>query len=340
VSVPDGARYSFGPAVDLRVRGSALARTHFAREYGPGGAGDGAPDVDADVRLWRRPPAEHEGVRAVGGHKTARWRVALSDPDRRPLGIRIDVTGGPPSFALSLVQGYYVEPLVAVALARSGFVALPSAALVARDGARVIMGRSGTGKSSVSVRALAAGWDTLGDDQVVIGADGRCWRYPRRLRLYPDVRRTAPRAWLRLRPATRRALQGRRLLRAATRGYVAPSLAVAASELGRPGPAEPVPAARLVVVERSAEVTSLTERERDAGWAVRQARAVLGEQRVRLAAAADARWTAALEDAAEREAETVRAWLGRLPISQLLIPRTWDAPTAVGALADRVGLDP
>jgi hypothetical protein len=340
VSAPGGRRYSFGPAVGLRVRGSPLARAHFEREYAPAGPADAPPDVDAVVGLWRRPRVAREGTQAVGGHKTARWRVALSDPDRQPLGVRIDVAGGPPSFALSLVQGYYVEPLVGVALARAGFVALPSAAIVGRDGALVVMGRSGTGKSSVSVRALAAGWDSLGDDQVVIAADGRCWRYPRRLRLYPDVRRTAPRAWRRLRPATRRALAGRRVLRAATRGYVAPSLAVAASELGRPARAEPVPAARLVVVERSAAVTSLTEREGDAEWAVQQARAVLGEQRVRLAAAAGARWTAALEDAAEREARIVRAWLEPLPISHLLIPRAWDAPAAVGALAERVGLDP
>jgi hypothetical protein len=338
VSAPVGARYAFGPVVSLRVRGSAFARKHFAREYGPGSAGDGDPDVDADVRLWRRSAAEHDGVQAVGGHKTARWRVALSDPDRRPLDVRIDVAGGPPSFALSLVQGYYVEPLIAVALARAGFVALPSAALVGHDGALVIMGRSGSGKSSVSVRALAAGRDVLGDDQVVIGADGRCWRYPRRLRLYPDVRRTAPRAWPRLRPATRRALRGRRLLRAATRGYVAPSLTVAASEFGPPGRLGPVPAACLLVVERSADVTSLTERQGDRAWAVQQARAVLGEQRAGLAAAADARWSAALADAAEREAEILCAWLQPLPISYLQIPRAWDAPTAVGALAERAGL--
>jgi hypothetical protein len=71
---------------------------------------------------------------------------------------------------------------------------------------------------------------------------------------------------------------------------------------------------------------------------VRQARVVLGEQRARLAAAAGPRWAAPLADAAEREAEILGGWLQRLPISQLLIPRAWDAPTAVGALAERVGL--
>ena len=59
----------------------------------------------------------------------------------------------------------------------------------------------------------------------------------------------------------------------------------------------------------------------------------------RLSAAADPHWRAALEDAAEREAEVLRAWLQPLPIAQLQIPRAWDAPRAVAALADRLGTD-
>jgi hypothetical protein len=330
--------YAFGPVVRLRVRGPALARSHFEREYGPPAPLDGVADVEAEVR-FRRSPSTRGLLGVVGGHKTARWRVALSPPHERPLRAVIAVAGGPPSFALSLVQGYYVEPLVAVALARAGFVALPSAAVVGSAGALVIMGRSGSGKSSVSVRALASGRSILGDDQVVIGGDGGCWPYPRRLRLYPDIKHTAPQAWPRLRRSTRLALRLRQALRWSTRGYVAPSLAVSAAELGAPVARGRVPAARVAVVERSAGVRSLTEEERDAGWAAQEAAKVLAEQRARLSAVADARWIAALDDAAEREAEVLRGWLEQLPIAHLRIPRGWDAPTAVRALAELLGTD-
>ena len=324
------AVYAFGPAVCLGVTGTTRARAHFGREYGPA-VGSAPADVEADVRSALRPP----GGAGAGGHKTARWSVALQAPDERPLRARIAVGGGPPSFALSLVQGYYVEPLVSIALARAGFVALPSAAVVGRDGALVIMGRSRSGKSSVSVRQLAAGRALLGDDQVVIGADGGCWAYPRRLRVYPDIRATAPEAWPRLRVATRRTLRAREAVRRLTRGYVAPSLAVPASELGPAAPRGRVPASGLLVVERS-DARSLAESDRDPAWVAAQARELLAAQRERLAALADERWRAALRETAEREEAVLAAWLQHVPVTQLTIPRTLDAPAAVGVLAERV----
>jgi hypothetical protein len=332
--------FAFGPGVRLRVGGSALARSHFEREYGPAAGAGGTPDVEADVRFAPRPTAGPTDVQAAGGHKSARWRVALSVPEERPLRVRIAVSGGPPSFVLSLVQGYYVEPLVSIALARAGFVALPSAAVIGGDGALVVMGRSGSGKSTLSVRALARGRDILGDDQVVIAGDGGCWAYPRRLRLYPDVEDTAPEAWLRLPRSTRRALRLRRALRWSTRGYVAPSLAVPTSELRAAQPRERVAAARLVVLERSADVAGLAEDQRDAEWAAQEAGRVLADQRQRFAAAAsEARWAAALDETAAREEEILRAWLDPLAITLLRIPRAWDAPTAVAAVAERLGTD-
>jgi hypothetical protein len=332
---PEGRHYAFGPAVRLVVDGSASARAHFDREYGPAAAPAGAADVEADVRLGRGPAGPH----AAGRHKTARWRVALASPQERPLRVAIGVTGGPPSFALSLVQGYYVEPLVAVALARAGFVALPSAAVLRSGGALVIIARSGSGKSSVSVRALAGGARILGDDQVIVAGDGGCWPYRRRLRLYPDIQDTAPEAWRRLRTSTRRTLRLRRAVRRATRGVVAPSLAVSLSELSVPAAAARVPARRLVVIERASEVHVIMEREHDAGWAAREAAEVIAAQRARFAATAGEPWRSALRDTADREAEILRSWLEPLPVTQLRIPRAWDAPRAVAALAERLGTD-
>jgi hypothetical protein len=324
--------YTFGPAVRLSVTGAARARSHFNREYGPAFACS-RPDVEADVGFSLRRP----GGAGRGGHKTARWTVSLSDPAERTLLARISLGGGPPSFALSLVQGYYVEPLVGIALARAGSVALPSAAVVGSDGALVIMGRSRSGKSSVSVRQLAAGRALLGDDQVVIGGGGSCWAYPRRLRVYPDIRDTAPEAWTRLRAGTRRTLLARAAVRRATRGYVAPSLAVAASDLGpAPLPADRVPVAGLLVVERT-DATSLQESERDAEWAVPQALELLAAQRERFAVLAGNRWRALLRDTAACERAVIAAWLDGVPVTHLAIPRSLSAPAAVGVLAARVG---
>ena len=323
------AGYVFGPAVRLDVSGAARARAHFSHEYGPA-SGSAPADVEAELRFALRPNGA-----GAGGHKTARWSVELSDPEQRPMRLRIEIGGGPPSFALSLVQGYYVEPVVSVALARAGFVALPSAAVVGREGALVIMGRSRSGKSSVSVRQLAAGRALLGEDQVVIGEDGGCWAYPRRLRVYPDIRETAPEAWPRLRAQTRRTLLARAALRRLTQGYVAPSLAVAASELGPEPPRGRVPATGLLVVERS-DTVAPAESARDAAWAAAQASALLAEQRARLAALASPHWRAALQDAAERERATLEPWLERIPVMHLTIPRSLDAPAAVRVLAEGV----
>jgi hypothetical protein len=173
----------------------------------------------------------------------------------------------------------------------------------------------------------------------VLGADGGCWPYPRRLRLYPDVQDTAPEGWRRLRRSTQRILRLRGVLRRASHGFVAPSLPVPVTELRAAVPNERVRAARLVIVERSPDVRVLTEQERDAAWAARAAAGVLADQRTRFSEVADARWAAALQDAAEREAEVLRTWLQSLPIAQLQIPRAWDAPRAVAALADRLGVD-
>jgi hypothetical protein len=275
---------------------------------------------------------------ASGGYKSVRWRVELSRPDDQPLRATIVLSGGPPSFALSLVQGYFVEPLVAVVLARRGYLALPSAGLATDEGALVLMGPSGSGKSSLGVRALARGRSLLGDDQVLLDRRGGCWPYPRRLRIYPDIRETAPEAWLRMRRATRRALTVRSAVRRLTRGYVAPSLPVPAIEIGHAPPAGPLPLKRLVVVERSADAGDLEVQRRDHAWAIDRARAILAEQRSRLVAIADEDWPRALSTVAENELQIFRAAIAPARVDHVRLPAAWDAAAAVSALAFQAGL--
>ena len=340
----------FAGSVRLRVRGSARVLRHFAAEYGqaapPAGptrtgrddpTPDGAPDVEVAIRFGTRLEPLPGGTLLVGGHKTARWRVALGSPDDVPLRASIVLAGGPPSVTLSLVQGYFVEALVAVALARAGRVALPSAGFVAEDGATVLLGRSGAGKTTLTARALAAGRTVLSDDQVVLDSAGCVWRYPRRLRFYPDIQETAPEAWALLRPGTRAALVRRGRVRRLTHGYIAPSLAVPASEIGGTVEHGALPLRRLVVVDRAAQ-EDLTAVPRDPAWVVEQAGLVLADQRDRLSRDVGGAWAAALDAALAAEQRTLTAALAGVPATEVVVPRAWGARRSVDALDTHLGL--
>ncbi|MBV8941437.1 MAG: hypothetical protein JO321_07290 [Solirubrobacterales bacterium] len=332
---PHQAKYAFGPAVRLEVEGSRLARSHFAAEFGPQLADDVMePDLKVIVRLASHPRLPGASVTGGGGYKTARWRLALSDPDSRPLRAVLGLFGAPASFALSLVQGYVVEPLVAIALARAGFIALPSAGVAGEDGAILLMGRSGSGKSSVCMRLVARGVAVLSDDQIVLDRRGGCWPYPRRFRVYPDLRETATAAWTTLPPRARRALALRRAASRLTRGYVAPSLAVSPAVLGAVAIRGPVAACRLVVIQRDPAVAQLTARERHADWLLFEARASLLEQRAHLAALVGTSWREAINAAVEAELSTFRAAASAVSVTEVVLPQGWNAPRAIAALDD------
>ncbi|HVF79946.1 MAG TPA: hypothetical protein VNA28_16760, partial [Solirubrobacteraceae bacterium] len=190
------SRYRFLPGVDLRLTGDRTTARHYAAEYAGAEVADDGSAVALDVRF--APAAPSDGVRIEGGHKTARWTVTAPAPAGGPLRAGIELRGRPRFFGLSLVQGYFVEPLLSVAVARAGHVLLPSAAIGEEGGVLVIMGSSGTGKSSLSARALAAGRPVLGDDQILLDGAGDCRRFPRRMRFYSDLPQTAPAAFARL----------------------------------------------------------------------------------------------------------------------------------------------
>jgi hypothetical protein len=327
--------FRFGPDVHLRVTGDQAAVAHFVREYGWSMADpDATVDVDVSVTLRTRDRAARSAIR--GGHKTVQWTVVLGSPDARSLHAAIALRGAPRSFGLSLVQGYFVEPLVALACAHKGVVALPCAGIEENGRALLLMGRSGSGKSSVSARALGAGRPLLGDDQVLVEKSGVCWPYPRRMRFYPDLRETAPAAYARLPTAMRAALAARRIARTASRGYVAPSLAVSPRALGQLSSPPPMSLGRIVVIERAGSSAVLAEDRRDAQWAVAQACALLADQRTRLRAGADAAWRAALDEASREEARHVATAFSRSDVHLLRIPETWTAPQAIHALAQRL----
>lgn len=332
----------FAPAAGLRisVEGSRDARRHFRAEYGA--ALPSCTDLPAgeDVRAtFSGAPGALVEACADGGHKTVRWSVALGEPGSCPLTTRIAIGGRPRRFALSLVQGFVVEPLVSVAAARAGLVLLPAGALVSDGSAVILLGRSGAGKTSVIARALAAGRAALGDDQIILTEDGGVRPWPRRLRVYPDLRATAPAAVRRLPPGRRAALGGLAVLRSATRGWIAPSLPLRWQELGAEQVAGPVPAHRIIVLERGGEADAISARSLSGDAVASLTREILGEQRARFEALAGPRWSEALADAARREQVLLAPVLGRLPAERWRVPASWPASTAVRAVAARLGIE-
>ena len=329
--------YAFRPGVDVRVRGAAAVRRHFFAEYGDGATGDGASAPAVDVNFGRS--GAHSGALIEGGHKSVRWRVSVCDPERSPLAVQIELGGAPRSFALSLVQGYFVESLLAVAAARKGYVLLPAAAIAQSSDALVMLGASGTGKSSLSVRALAGGSGLLGDDQILIDRDANCFRFHRRMRFYPDLRLTAPAAWARLPRGARIGLQARRVARVLSGGLVAPSLPLRAAAIGDPGTAGPLPARRFVLIERAARIRELAREPVAPPDAVAYALELLAAQRERFAAGLDDDWRLALAALVPVEEAILVSAFARAPLERLSVPRAWAAPRAIGALAAELGTE-
>ncbi|MCA1710225.1 MAG: hypothetical protein LC789_00735 [Actinobacteria bacterium] len=327
--------YAAAPDLRLAISGPRAARAHYAAEYAAAGVAAGRPpDVEVDVRFARSLPA----ATPSDGHKTVRWSVQASRPDERPLRLRITIAGRPRRFALSMVQGYLVEPLVSLAAAAKDLVLLPAAALVEPGGAVVLLGRSGAGKTSVVTRAIASGRGALGDDQVLVGTAGEVRSWPRRLRVYPDLRQTAPSAVRALPMWHRRALDTRRIVAAATAGWVAPSLALPWEAVGGAAVSGPLPITRVLVVERGGAGDAVAVTALQPSAVVDVAGAVLAEQRSRFVRVLGPDWLPAVDAAAAQEARTLAAALAGVPAERWTVPGTWGAARSVSELAAAVGI--
>lgn len=330
-------RFALLPGFTVAVGGEADAVRHFEAEYGPSAQGSSAGEPEVVVEFG--PIKDTSGPTMMGGHKTVRWQVALTSPSARPLGATIRLVGVPRRFGLSLVQGYIVEPIISVAVARRQQVLLPAAAVVEEaGGALVLMGASGTGKSSLSARALAAGRPILGDDQVFVDAKGLCRRFPRRLRFYSDLRTTAPEAYRRLRPGSRLGLVARRIVKTVSRGLVAPSLAVSAGDLGPPPPTTALPIRRVILLGRDASGSSIQTGAGDLSAALVEAERLLLAQRRHIAAAEDREWNGALQATSTAEREILRSAFRDVPIESMRVPPSWTAAHSVEQLSRQLQL--
>jgi hypothetical protein len=172
----------------------------------------------------------------------------------------------------------------------------------------------------------------LGDDHVLVGRDGTCRSFPRRLRLYTDLQDTAPNAYRNLPGSQRVLLAALRVLRAVTRGAVAPPLRVPIEALG-PVARDTLPLGLVIVIERG-DNGRLERSELDPNALVEFASMVLREQRTALLKVRDPVWAERLGQVQRNEAQLLQAaFAGVRSALRLTVPAAWDARRAVGELA-------
>jgi hypothetical protein len=338
VSTEGADLYRFPRGLTLSIRGERRARSYFRAEYASAalGASSDAPAVEATVgtRIAARAEATTGQPELQGAHKLARWRASVPmSPDVDTMRVAVAVRG---PLGLALVQSTVIEPLVSLAAVRAGSVLLPGAAIARGDRTLLLLGRSRSGKTSLAARALAAGLRVLGDDQVIVTADRECLPFPRRLRLYPDLSRTAPAAFAALRPSVRTRLAALGRVNSRTRGFVAPPVSVNASAIGTNGN-EPV---RVligeVVVVRRARVDALTLEPLDPAELAAEADDVLMGQRAEIFKVPGVR--AAYEALLAHERALIACALDAAPARRVLVPDSWTSERAVGALARELEL--
>jgi hypothetical protein len=334
-----GDLYRFGPGLTVSIGGERRARAYFRAEYASAALAT-SPDVPAveaviGARVRATADVTTPQPELVGAHKLARWRASVPvRPEVATMHVAVAVRG---PLGLALVQSHVIEPLVSLAAIRAGSVLLPGAAIAQGDRTLLLLGHSRSGKTSLAARALAAGLRVLGDDQVIINADRECLPFPRRLRLYPDLSRTAPAAFAALRPSVRMRLAALGRVNALTRGFVAPPVSVSAFEIGADATAGPV---RLligeVVVVRRARVDALTLERLDPAELAAETDDVLMGQRSEIFRVPGVR--AAYETLLAHERAIISCALAAAPARRVLVPDTWTSERAVGALARELEL--
>ena len=317
------------------MSGPARLRRHLEAEYGPAAAAEvaGGRATDIGLEVTSLSPQQSAPVWA-DRHKTTIWRTHLTPPSERPIRLGVAVRG---AFGPSLVQSLAVEPLLSIALAERGTCLLSGAGIVVDGRAVAICGRSRSGKSTLALRAWAAGRSVLSDDHLRILRTGEVAGFRRRLRIYPDLRSTAPAATRRLGGATRARLVAVDVVRRASAGWI--GLPVLLDPSGVIDEDARVPLGAVVVIDRSADAGSVRH-VNDPARAWPHLDAVV-QHDLRWVARRDAAWQAATETIAAGQLDLLRAAIRAADarLSVLVVPAAWPAPRAIDAIAEQLSLD-
>ena len=160
-----GLEVELDAADDARAEAVASLLRHARIRSGPADCrivfGVEAPEVPD-----RAPDVMAEGQRRWDADGTA-WFALDGGPAARVDASDLVVGGGGPGLA-TWFRNLCFQGLGHLFAAR-GRLLLHGAALLADDGAVLVLGDSGAGKSTLALAAARAGWGVLGDDAVVVG---------------------------------------------------------------------------------------------------------------------------------------------------------------------------
>jgi hypothetical protein len=167
--------------------------------------------VDLEIGCWDRaltsvvppPPPwtldDHLAENRIRGHVGGRVRatfdptariLCLYDRDRRTAVLHAATSAGVPRW----MDRAPFRTILTWWAADRGLALLHASAVAGRDGAVVLAGTSGAGKSTTAMACLAAGMDLLGDDACVVstGSEPKVWSLYRLAKLEPDALRRLP----------------------------------------------------------------------------------------------------------------------------------------------------
>jgi hypothetical protein len=276
----------------------------------------------------------------AGRHKILRWRVAVAGVDEATTRVAFEGSG---QMVISFLQTFYVEPLLRLKFARRGH-ALVHAACVAKDGRSVLFpAGSAVGKSTLTLQHAAAGYPVQGDNYVIVTPDGRTLAFPRRMRIYSDLRSTAPKVFRMLPAVERRRLRVAAMIKRLSVGYSNQPRRLTVQQM-LPGSAA-CPEARLSSVFLLQPYTGEGlegPSPRSLDDAIERIRAINGMEAKYLETALSATGATPLpsytEETFVREREVLRQALKDVPIYELLVPRVKDPAPVVAEIRRLAGM--
>jgi hypothetical protein len=189
--------YEFAPGVVVRfVTDRKDVLRHFDGEYGRVSVNRSSePQIEVRVGEQSGLTASPGFLTYQGRHKTITWKVALGGVDDDTTVVAF---WGKGAMAISFLQTFYLEPLLALKLLQAGYALVHGCAVVEGTRAVLFPGGTGVGKTTLALQQAIAGRAVQGDNYVIVGARGETYPFPRRLRIYSDIRRTNPDAFRRL----------------------------------------------------------------------------------------------------------------------------------------------
>jgi hypothetical protein len=336
---PRGSATRVWPELRLAVDDWPDLAGHLEREYGPAvSAANGGTDAPIALRIGRlrsSSPSETGGAAsAVSGarHKTTTWSLRLSPPEADPIRAELRIRG---VFGRSLAQSNIIEPLIAASMSRREAALVPAAGIVVDDRVVLLSGASRSGKSTLAMRAWARGNAILGDDRVILTPDATVAPFPRRLRLYPDLRSTATGAYARVGARVRSSLRRAETIRRLTLGWIGLPVLVPAQRVLQDTPA---PLGRLVIIERRDDEEHL--RWIDGLEPALDRLETVVRRDMRSLADHDAAWGRETGRVVARIRQIASAALGLTGAGTgvLVVPRHWPAPAALAAVERELGL--